>query len=127
MHEGGTGAKRLKKNRNQSSKRKIIEVLDPNECGVKCECPKPVMVDSGTDAPSDKRTIKATCSVEAQTTTTLPDTIREVMWTPSGIDPVVEVEESDGSLEPGILEDDTVDDIDNLEAEDNTPESPGVV
>ena len=78
----------------------------------------------GHRPPVYEQDVKAVRDVEVQTTTTLPDVIRVVMWTPSGIDPVIEIEEDDGILEPGIVEGDAVDDIDNIEADNDTPKPP---
>ena len=121
MHEEGSGTRRVKKNRNQSAKKNTIKVLDPKDCGGNCNCVQPAMTDTGTGSDVCKQEVKMVHDVEVQTPTTLPDVIRDVMWTPSGIEPVLEVEEDNGILEQGIVEGNAVDDIDNIETEKDAP------
>ena len=124
MHEAGAGTRRVKKkNRNQSAKQKIIQVLETRECGEDCGCTgmeigvnterefmdetnimiKPKMVDMGTDAAKDEQKPEV-CTVEVQTNTSLSHTLRDMMWTPSGLDPIVEIDYSeDDIIEPGFL------------------------
>ena len=139
MHEEGAGTRRVKKkkNRNQSAKQKIIQVLETRECGEDCGCTgmeigvnterefmdetnimiKPKMVDMGTDAAKDEQKPEV-CTVEVQTNTSLSHTLRDMMWTPSGLDPIVEIDYSeDDIIEPGFLEGDGVDDIDAVDVE----------
>ena len=108
----------------QSAKKNTIKVLDPKDCGGNCNCVQPAMTDTGTGSDVCKQEVKAVHDVEVQTTTTLPDVIRDVMWTPSGIEPMLEIEEDNGILEQGIMEGNAVDDIDNIETEKDAPESP---
>ena len=79
-------------------------------------------VDIGTDA--EVATVIVTESVEVQTDTTLPHTMRNIMWSAEGLDPIVDCDDSDSvddeSIATGIMEGTMVDDIDLL-VDDHPP------
>ena len=146
-------ARRPKKNRNKSAKAKLIKVFKPKECGPECgpECGsehqnalaeeeipvlpkfKPLTFDAGTstesvgvndvgtDAMEYEFVMKAT--TEAQTDTTLPHTMRNIMWSAEGLDPIVDCDDeaeyadsmTDESIMDKIMEGPTVSDIDALD------------
>ena len=86
------------------------------------------MNDAGTDAMDVNIVEKAT--TDAQTDTTLPHTMRNIMWSAEGLDPIVDCADEDDcgtdgeSITTSIMEGARVDDIDFIDESPLQSESP---
>ena len=125
-----------KKNRNQSAKRKKVKLIGCDE-GCDC-CPLPTRAESQEQVavlPDEAKHAETPTVVECgvqcimnevkdsgtQTEVHLPNTMRDVVWMPSGLDPVIDCEYvdedslGDESIGPGIVQGPTVSDIDAID------------
>ena len=125
-----------KKNRNKSSKAKVIKILAPKECGPECKCPAP---ESGTEQQAARAeeeipvlpTFKLSTSVgtsmeditaieklsiDTQTDLTLPHTMRDILWSAKGLDPIVDCEDMDDES----VNDESVNDESVMDSEGTT-------
>ena len=88
-----------KKNRNQSAKRKLIQVLDAEESGEGSE-PKV----QSTENDNDKKLVDA----GTQTRYTLPHTCRDVMWVPACQEPVIDVADEEDDTPEHVVSTESV-------------------